>query len=69
MKVSIFVQIIGKIDSKSLWEIVEPFGMNLTDMGEKSLVYGDCELEEAKEIVFFCSLYGDTMTEISLKAE
>lgn len=69
MKASIFVQIIGKIDSKALWEIVEPYGVNLTDMGETSLVYGECTLEQASEVIFYCTLFGDAMTEISLKAE
>lgn len=65
MKVTIFVQIIGRINSRELWEIIEPFGVNLTDMGDKTLVYGECYLETASRIVFHCSLFGNTMTEIT----
>lgn len=65
MKVTIFVQVIGKINSKELFEIVEQFGMNVTDMGDKTLVYGECYLEQASRIVFHCSLFGNTMTEIT----
>lgn len=65
MKVTVFVQIIGPINSRELWGLVEPFGMNLTDMGEKILVYGECYLETASRVIFHCALYGDVMAEIT----
>jgi hypothetical protein len=34
-------------------------------MGDKTLVYGECYLETASRIVFHCSLFGNTMTEIT----
>lgn len=63
MKVTIFVRIIGQIDSKKLYDEISHYGINVTDCGDYTLVYGDCYLETASRIFYHCSLYGDTMTE------
>lgn len=65
MKVTIFVRIIGQINSRELYEQIEHFGMNVTDCNEYTLVYGECYLETASRVVFHCALYGDIMAEIT----
>jgi hypothetical protein len=42
MKAKVFIQIKGAIESKSLYECVKDMGLNVTDLGETTLVYGDC---------------------------
>ena len=65
MKVTIFVRIIGQIDSKKLYDEISHCDINVTDCGDYTLVYGDCYLETASRIFYHCSLYGDTMTELA----
>ena len=65
MKVTIFVRIIGQIDSKKLYDEISHYGINVTDCGDYTLVYGKCWLETASRIFYHCSLYGDTMTELT----
>lgn len=65
MRVTIFVRIIGRIDSKKLYNEIEHFGINVTDCGEYTLVYGDVWLETASRVFYHCSLYGNTMTELT----
>lgn len=65
MKVAIFVRILGQIDSRKLYEDIGHFGINVTDCGEYTLVYGDVWLETASRVFYHCSLYGNTMTELT----
>lgn len=65
MKVAIFVRILGQIDSRKLYEDIRHFGINVTDCGEYTLVYGDVWLETASRVFYHCSLYGNTMTELT----
>jgi len=66
MKVTVFVQIIGKINSRELWELVQHLGdINVTDCVEKTLVYGECYLEQASRVIFHCALFGDCTIEIN----
>lgn len=66
MKVTFFIRIMGRINSRELFELIAHMGnVNVTDCGEYTLVYGDCWLETASRIIFHCSLYGDTMTELT----
>ena len=70
MKVTIFVRIMGRINSRELFGIVEHLGdINVTDFGDYTLVYGNCWLETASRIFYHCSLYGDTMTELTHNKE
>ena len=60
MKVNVFIQINGKINSRELYENICHFGnINVTDCGENTLVYGECYLEQASRVFFHASLYGD----------
>ena len=65
MKVTIFVRIIGKIDSRKLYNEISHFGINVTDCNNYTLVYGEVYLETASRIFYHCSLYGETMTELT----
>ena len=55
----LWLEIKGKIDSDELWARIESYDVNLTDMGNKSLVYGDVSAWAIGQVVALCSLYGD----------
>lgn len=66
MMVTFFIRIMGKINSRELFELIEHLGnVNVTDCGEYTLVYGECWLETASRIIFHCALYGDAMVELT----
>lgn len=65
MKVTVFVKIVGKIDGKQLFELVEQFGMNVTDLMEETLVYGECYMEQASRVLYHCALFGNIMAEVT----
>jgi hypothetical protein len=65
MKVTIFVRIIGAIDSRKLYDEISHYGINVTDCGDYTLVYGDVYLETASRVFYHCSLYGQTITELT----
>lgn len=65
MKVTIFVRIIGAIDSRKLYDEISHYGINVTDCGNYTLVYGDVYLETASRVFYHCSLYGQTVTELT----
>jgi len=65
MLVHIFIEISGKIDSRKLYELIEQDGINLTDMGDTVLVYGDCYALQASQIVYNCALFGEVKATIT----
>ena len=66
MMVTIFVRILGKINSKELWELIEHFcNISVTDCIDYTLVYGDVYLETASRVIYHCALYGDIMAEVT----
>ena len=66
MKVHVFIEVKGTFDSKQLYELIEQYGMNLTDLGNDTvLVYGDCHLLQATQVVYHCSLFGNTKSDIT----
>lgn len=60
-KVTIFVRIIGSIDSRKLYDEIKGFDMNVTDCIAYTMVYGACTIEESARIMTICALYGDNM--------
>lgn len=65
MMVTIFVRILGKINSK---ELIEHLGnISVTDCIDYTLVYGDVYLETASRVIYHCALYGDIMAEVTHK--
>ena len=49
-KASIFIRISGQIDSRGLYECVKQMGMNVTDLVDMTLVYGDCDVDDVEEL-------------------
>ena len=64
MKVNIFITIKGKIDSFELYEVLKGYGMNVTDLIDKTLIYATCSLEDAISVIGICSAYGDFTAEV-----
>ena len=64
-KASMFIRISGQIDSRGLYECVKQMGMNVTDLGDMTLVYGDCSIDDVMELVCICWSYGDITAEIN----
>ena len=66
MKVTYFIRIIGKINSKELYELIQHFGdVNVTDCNEYTLVYGEGFLETVSRILYHSALFGDIMAEVT----
>lgn len=63
-KVSFFIEITGDIDSLSLWELIEPYKVNLTAVEGKTWIYGDVELHNIGTIVERCALFGALKVEV-----
>jgi len=60
MLVHIFIEINGKINSHELYENLINLGdVNVTDLGDQVLVYGDIYLAQASQVVYNCALYGN----------
>lgn len=58
MKVSIFVSFNPPIDSRSLYEELEPYKLNVTDLIEKVAAYGDLEDYQLGEVIQILLKYG-----------
>ncbi len=65
MKVTYFIRIQGQINSRELYELLEPYGANVTDCGEYTLIYGEAYLAQTSQIVFNAALYGDISVTIT----
>lgn len=59
----LMVEIKGPFDSKKLWSLIEKYGVNLTDLGQIVLVYGDVSFNDAVDVIAFCSMFGEIETE------
>ena len=64
MRVKIYIEITGPIDSLMLWEIIKDYKLNLTDLGHVALVYGDCGYFAAGYIISKCALFGNLKVRI-----
>ena len=56
------------VDSKALYQEIEAYKINLTDLIDYSLIYGDCTLEDALTIISLTEKYSHIIT-ISLTQE
>ena len=66
MMVTIFVRILGKINSKELWELIEHLGnISVMDCIDYTLVYGDVYQETASRVIYHCALYGDIVARVT----
>lgn len=59
------VQINGKIDSKELWNDVKRYDINVTDLGEMTMVYGKVSMYDSMFIIDICRKYGDITSEVT----
>lgn len=70
MRVSLLITVMGKIDSKKLYDLISMFNANLTDLGDNTMVYGEFYLSEATRIIYHAGLFGNCDVSIThLEAE
>ena len=65
MNVYLYAELNGRIDSKSLWHDVETYGVNVTDLHVKTLIYGEVSLRVALVVVDIASKYGKIQAHIT----
>lgn len=65
MKVTYFIRIHGAINSQELYELIQHFGANVTDLNEYVLVYGEADLLTTTRVIYHATLYGDTSVTIT----
>ena len=61
MTLDIFIEIKGKFDSRELWTAIEHTGVNLTDVGDCVLVYGNTTHANLAPIITTCAAFGEDM--------
>lgn len=49
--------------------MIEKYGVNLTDLEEETLIYGDVDITEAMEVITCCALYGNLKIELSKRGQ
>ena len=64
MKVSVWIEIKGNIDSLMLWELIKDYKMNLTALDDVVLVYGDCSYLNAGIVISKCALFGEVTAKL-----
>lgn len=65
MNVSLYVEIAGRIDSKALWHDIECYGVNVTDLHVKTLIYGELSLRLALMVIDHVGKYGRVQAHIT----
>lgn len=65
MKLDVFIDIRERINSRSLWTMLEDTGVNITDLGTNTLVYGTIELEFLTTVLTTCLEFGDAIATIT----
>lgn len=65
MNVYLYAEIKGKIDSMQLWHELEVYGVNVTDLEVKTLIYGEISLRVALIVIDAASKYGNIQAHIS----
>ena len=60
----LWIEIKGEIDSPLLWSLIKGYGLNLTDLIDKSLVYGECSYSVANRVIAICARFGDISASI-----
>ena len=58
MNVSLYAEVTGKIDSRKLYSEIKDYDVNVTDLGIKTLIYGEVSLKVALIIIDAASEYG-----------
>lgn len=65
MNVYLYAEMNGKIDSRALWKDIEAYGVNVTDLHVKTLIYGEVSLRIALVVVDVASKYGKIQAHIT----
>lgn len=65
MNVYLYAELNGKIDSRALWKDVETYGVNVTDLHVKTLIYGEVSLRVALMVIDEASKYGKIQAHIT----
>ena len=65
MNVYLYAEMNGKIDSRALWKDIEAYGVNVTDLHVKTLIYGEVSLIVALVVVDVASKYGKIQVHIT----
>jgi hypothetical protein len=55
----LMIEIKGGFDSRRLWSLIKRYKVNLTDLGDTVLVYGDISFHDAVDVIAFCSMFGE----------
>lgn len=55
----------GKIDSRELWDDLNRYDVNVTDLGEVTYVYGQVSMYDSLFVIDICRKYGDTISEVT----
>lgn len=59
MRVDIFIELKGQINSTELWEDLEATGANVTDLGDQTLVYGNIDIASLAKITTTCAIFSE----------
>ena len=65
MKLDVFIDIRERINSRALWAMLEDTGINITDLGTNTLVYGTIELADLTTVLTTCLEFGDAIATIT----
>lgn len=65
MTVDIFIEIRGQINSHELYDVIGCHGVNVTDLGEQTLVYGNTNIANIAPIITTCATFGDCQAHIT----
>jgi hypothetical protein len=65
MNVYLYAEISGQIDSRKLWHDVEMYGVNVTDLHIKTLIYGEVSMRAALLVIDARAKYGKIQAHIT----
>lgn len=65
MNVTLYAEVDGKIDSRDLYRKLESYGVNVTDLNVKTLIYGEVSLRVALIVIDEASRYGKVKANIT----
>lgn len=64
---SIFIELRTDANSRKIWEDIANLGVNLTDLGDKVLIYGSLSLCDCFALISTIAQYGEYSATITRK--
>lgn len=61
----LWVEIQGEVDSIMLWDLIERYDLNLTEVDDRCWVYGDCNYTTAGKVITKCALFGNISVKLT----